>query len=1220
MISRSPNGAAPRSGRQHRWAVTGTAVLTALSAALVAAPAGAAGTPPQITVVVSHAGPATVTLGHPKPVATADISAGDLAYDPTNGDEAVSVVTGAGQAHVYLIAGATEPNEYHIETTATGPTYGALVKGDVYLVAGSGPLSMISDPGASTALTGGSTSPVATANPIAPRSVTFDHSGNLLIAESDSTTVQIASGIQIVAKTACSVSCPYGYSTLAAGDLYTIVALGGWRGSTRTPALVLGFQVNGWGVAVDSSGNIVDSANGAVLFINEQSSSVSRYGKTLASKQATVIAGTATGTGAGTCGDGNKNVPATGGTSANLQFPHPIVDASGNVYVNDNRGAADTGCTWVLPAATGTLDGQTMTAGDLYSLTGAATTTAATNGAVANTAGLPNPSGVALDPAGNLVVSLAGGTPALAVIAESTDTYYDQSMTKGHVYLISGGASATRTTTPGNATGFKFSGTAAVATEATPPFGITSLVTGAPGDLLLADGTSATTGTLYLVTGGPTGAPVPTPTITSIEPTTGPLAGGTVVTIDGTNLTDASVEFGTVGASTVVVKDPTTLTAKVPRGSEEGKISVSVTTLGGTAIDPTGFTYTLTAPTIVSITPHTGSVLGGTMVTISGTNLTGATVDFASTSATTVVVRGPTSVTVHDPPHSAGTVAVSVTTGGGTATLTTAFTYIEATPPDAPTGVTATRAGSGKVQVDWKAPATDGGSPITGYTVTSTPTGKSCATTGALTCTVDGLTNGTTYGFTVRATNAAGTSIPSVPSHLVPATIPGSPGTPTAVPGDESAVIRWTAPTPTISGSPITQYTVTSAPTARTCTAPAMTTHLCTMTTLKNGTTYTFTVQATNAVGTGPTSTPSNAAIPEPSLPGAPTDVAAEAGDGDALVSWAAPASDGGSPITGYTATSTPSGKTCTTTGALSCIVSGLTNGDTYTFAVSATNAEGTGATSTPSLPVTPTSSAPVTPTGPPTQGYWEVASDGGIFAFGTAQYYGSMGGKPLAAPVVGLVATNDDGGYWEVAGDGGIFAFGDAQFYGSMGGQPLDAPVVGLVAASGVTAATGRWPAMAGSSPSATPSSTARWVASRWTPRWSAWWRPRAAAATGRWPAMAGSSPSATPSSTARWVASRWTPRSSAWWPPTAGRLPGGGQRRRDLRLRRRPVLRLDGRQAPRRPDGRHGGHQRRWRLLGGGPRRRDLRFRRRPVLRLDGWPAAGRRGSWHRSRRGRR
>ena len=77
--------------------------------------------------------------------------------------------------------------------------------------------------------------------------------------------------------------------------------------------------------------------------------------------------------------------------------------------------------------------------------------------------------------------------------------------------------------------------------------------------------------------------------------------------------------------------------------------------------------------------------------------------------------------------------------------------------------------------------------------------------------------------------------------------------------------------------------------------------------------------------------------------------------------------------------------------------------------------------------------------------GYWEVASDGGIFSFGTANYYGSMGGKPLKAPVVGMAATPDGGGYWEVASDGGVFAFGDAQYYGSMGGKPLPHPVVGI-------------------------------------------------------------------------------------------------------------------------------------------------------------------------------
>ena len=60
---------------------------------------------------------------------------------------------------------------------------------------------------------------------------------------------------------------------------------------------------------------------------------------------------------------------------------------------------------------------------------------------------------------------------------------------------------------------------------------------------------------------------------------------------------------------------------------------------------------------------------------------------------------------------------------------------------------------------------------------------------------------------------------------------------------------------------------------------------------------------------------------------------------------------------------------------------------------------------------------------------------DGGVFAFGDAQFYGSMGGQPLNQPIVGMASTADGKGYWLVAADGGIFSFGDATFYGSMGG-----------------------------------------------------------------------------------------------------------------------------------------------------------------------------------------
>ncbi len=79
------------------------------------------------------------------------------------------------------------------------------------------------------------------------------------------------------------------------------------------------------------------------------------------------------------------------------------------------------------------------------------------------------------------------------------------------------------------------------------------------------------------------------------------------------------------------------------------------------------------------------------------------------------------------------------------------------------------------------------------------------------------------------------------------------------------------------------------------------------------------------------------------------------------------------------------------------------------------------------------------------TQGYWEVGSDGGIFSFGTAHFYGSMGGAPLNAPIVGIASTSDGEGYWLVSKDGGVFAFGDAHFHGSMGGGPLNQPIVGI-------------------------------------------------------------------------------------------------------------------------------------------------------------------------------
>jgi hypothetical protein len=83
----------------------------------------------------------------------------------------------------------------------------------------------------------------------------------------------------------------------------------------------------------------------------------------------------------------------------------------------------------------------------------------------------------------------------------------------------------------------------------------------------------------------------------------------------------------------------------------------------------------------------------------------------------------------------------------------------------------------------------------------------------------------------------------------------------------------------------------------------------------------------------------------------------------------------------------------------------------------------------------------------PDGQGYWLVAADGGIFTFGDAPFRGSLGGRALNRPIVGMAATPDGQGYWLVASDGGIFAFGTARFLGSTGNLTLDKPIVAMAA-----------------------------------------------------------------------------------------------------------------------------------------------------------------------------
>jgi len=141
----------------------------------------------------------------------------------------------------------------------------------------------------------------------------------------------------------------------------------------------------------------------------------------------------------------------------------------------------------------------------------------------------------------------------------------------------------------------------------------------------------------------------------------------------------------------------------------------------------------------------------------------------------------------------------------------------------------------------------------------------------------------------------------------------------------------------------------------------------------------------------GTYSAPAPPPPPAPTPPGAPQSASAVAGDGSATVTWQPPTYFGTYPITSYTATSTPGGKICTTTG-LTCTVTGLANGTSYTFTVTATSPAGTGAASAPSNAVTPTSPPP-----PPTPSILITGSRDGqrIEVSGSAMHLTSQTVRP---------------------------------------------------------------------------------------------------------------------------------------------------------------------------------------------------------------------------------
>ncbi len=328
--------------------------------------------------------------------------------------------------------------------------------------------------------------------------------------------------------------------------------------------------------------------------------------------------------------------------------------------------------------------------------------------------------------------------------------------------------------------------------------------------------------------------------------------------------------------------------------------------------------------------------------------------------------------------------------------------------PGAPTGVTVTPvdgqpAGfdTGRVTVSWTAPDNNG-SDITGYTVRyGAGNVVGCSTMTETSCEIGGLFPGQIVSFNVTATNATGDGPASAGVLATPRTVPQAPQSASAVPGNGSADVSWSAPA-FAGGSAVTSYEVRAIAGSGDVipglggTAGPLATSL-TVSGLTNGVGYRFAVVAVNAAGE---SLPATTTVVTPArVPDAPTGLGVVLGDGAVTVSWVAPVDVGGSALVGFTVSADPGVASCNTTDptATSCVVTGLTKGSTYTFEVVARNTVGQ------SVPATIEATVPTPPAAPVTVS--AVPNDGSITVTWTPPT--SDGGAPISS----YVATATVGG-----------------------------------------------------------------------------------------------------------------------------------------------------------------------------------------------------------------
>ena len=491
---------------------------------------------------------------------------------------------------------------------------------------------------------------------------------------------------------------------------------------------------------------------------------------------------------------------------------------------------------------------------------------------------------------------------------------------------------------------------------------------------------------------------------------------------------------GTGASSPIVVSGLTNGTAYTFTVTATNAIGTSTASGASAAVTPKA------DQTITFANP--GAKNFGTTPTLTATSDSGLTVSFTSSTTSVCTITSGGALTF----VTAGSCTIDADQAGNgsfnaASTVSQTFT-VNAVVPGAPTIGTAT-AGNTQASVTFSAPASNGGANISGYTVTSSPGGIT-GTAASSPITVTGLTNGVAYTFSVTATNSAGTGSASAASNSV---TPAAPQTITfANPGAQNF---GTSPTLTATSTSGLTVTFTSS-----------TTGVCTVTSggaLTFVTTGTCTINADQAGDSSylPATQVSRSFTVSAVVPGTPTAVTATAGDTQASVAFTAPVNTGGTTITGYTVTVSPADVAPVNGAGSPIVVTGLTNGQAYTFTVTADNSAGTGPASAVSNSITPKAAQTITFANPGAKNFGTTptltaTSDSGLtvtFTSSTTGVCTITSGGALTFVAVGTCTINAD-----QAGNGSYLAATQVSRSFTVNAVVPDAPVIGTATVTGAT------------------------------------------------------------------------------------------------------------------------------------------------------------------------